>query len=61
MDENKNSRTVLLTKSEYEVLADKQARLNVLKEVFETCGYISDEVVRAILGVERKVVKADEN
>ena len=61
MDENKNSRTVLLTKSEYEVLADKQARLNVLKEVFETCGYISDEVVRAILGVERKAVKADEN
>ena len=47
MDENKNSRTVLLTKSEYEVLADKQARLNVLKEVFETGGYISDEVARA--------------
>lgn len=61
MDENKNSRTVLLTKSEYEVLADKQARLNVLKEVFETCGYISDEVVRAILGVERKAVKVNEN
>lgn len=61
MDENKNSRTVLLTKSEYEVLADKQARLNVLKEVFETCGYISDEVVRAILGVERKVVKTNED
>mgnify|MGYP004458944001 FL=1 len=61
MVENKNSRTVLLTKSEYEVLADKQARLNVLKEVFETCGYISDEVVRAILGVERKAVKVNEN
>nr|DAU62480.1 MAG TPA: hypothetical protein [Caudoviricetes sp.]DAZ75490.1 MAG TPA: hypothetical protein [Caudoviricetes sp.] len=61
MDENKNSRIVLLTKSEYEVLVDKQARLNVLKEVFETCGYISDEVVRAILGVERKAVKTNEN
>lgn len=61
MDENKNSRTVLITKSEYEVLADKQARFNVLKEVFENCGYVSDEVVRAILGVERKAVKADEN
>lgn len=56
-----DNRIVTLTKREYEALADKQARLNVLKEVFETCGYISDEVVRAILGVERKVVKADEN
>ena len=44
-----------------EILADKQARLNVLKEVFETCGYISDEVVRAILGVERKAVKTNED
>lgn len=56
-----DNRIVTLTKCEYEVLADKQARLNVLKEVFETCGYISDEVVRAILGVERKAVKTNED
>lgn len=56
-----NNRIVTLTKCEYEVLADKQARFNVLKEVFENCGYVSDEVVRSILGVERKAVKADGN
>lgn len=58
---SENSGVITLAKREYEILASKQARFDVLREVFESCGYIPDEVVRVILGVERKAVKANEN
>ncbi len=57
MDENK----VVISKQEYVMLLNSKARLDVLKQVAENCGYVSDEVMRAFLDVKKKEIKPNED
>ncbi len=57
MDEN----NVVISKQEYVMLLNSKARLDLLKEVMESCGYVSDEVIRILLDAKKKEVKPNED
>lgn len=57
MDEN----NIIVSRAEYIMLLNSKARLDLLKEIMENCGYVSDEVIRILLDAKKKEVKPNED
>ena len=52
-DKTMEEKTITITVSEYRFLISEQATLSKLEGYAETHEYLSDDVVRALLGVEK--------
>ena len=52
-DKTMEEKTITIAVSEYRFLISKQATLSKLEDYTETHEYLSDDVVRALLGVEK--------
>lgn len=50
----KESGLVFLTSEEYLELVNKSIRLDILADVIKASGYISDDVIKGVLGIDRK-------
>lgn len=51
---DKESGVVILSNDEYIGLISKSVRLDILADVIKANGYVNDDVVRGILGIDRK-------